>query len=47
MNQKTTYEALEHFNYSFGLKDFAGKLAKLFPLIKQLKALPGYCATIS
>ena len=47
MNQKTIYEALEHFNYSFGLKDFAGKLAKLFPLIKQLKALPGYCVTVS
>ena len=47
MNQKTIFEEINHAYCSYGIKDFAGKLSKLFPLIKQLKAMPGYCVTVS
>ena len=47
MNQKTIFEEINHAYCHHGIKDFSGKLSKLFPLIKQLKAMPGYCVTVS
>ena len=43
MNQKQILESLTRQFTGYELKEFAAKLSKIFPFIKTLKALPGYC----
>lgn len=48
MNQKDIFAALQtNYTSDCTIKDFAAKLAKLFPLIKQLKNLAGYAVNVS
>ena len=47
MNQKQILESLTGQFTGYELKEFAAKLSKIFPFIKTLKALPGYCVNVS